>query len=104
MAEPFDYAGSQKLPRDEPLWWPPAVSVALMVIVAPLCMCMCGHLDRRALPVTIGSAALAVYGWACSRARFPWRAVHMIVAVFAIALLFKNAADVLWYGHNPIFR
>ena len=76
----------------------------LTTMVTPMFMCTCGHLDREALLVTVGTLGIACHGWVTTRATFPWRLIHIAVVVLAAWHLAKNVGDVLFIGHNPLLK
>jgi hypothetical protein len=72
-------------------------------LLAPAFMCICGHLSAGALVFTGGMAVLACYGWLATRGLF-WRLLAIGFSILPVLLLLKNVIDVLWLGHNPVFR
>ena len=90
-------------PVQKTRWWPSIVAFIMSLLVAPGFMCLCGHLRREALPVTVAAAGFAFYGWLSTRATYPWRLIHIAAVVISVLMLGKNVGDVLWYGHNPVF-
>jgi hypothetical protein len=91
-------AGVQGKPRLR--WWLPLVAV-LLAFLAP--RCACGYYDLISLPFTVPATGLACYGWISNkRKNLIWRAVLVLVVIFTSITLFKNIADVLWFGYDAI--
>lgn len=76
---------------------------AMALFLAPTFKCGCGYLDWPGLFVTVPACGLTVYAWVRNQSRnLVWRAFLMIVVVGATMILFKNIADVLWFGHRAL--
>lgn len=95
----LDYSSEQKSPGRFP--WQITLSYA-GIILSPLFMCMCGHLNTMVLGLTVPATILGWWG-ASGRVPLMWRLLGIGAAVVATMLLGKNLLDVLWFGHDPIF-
>jgi len=83
-------------------WWIAFVAI-LLAFLAP--RCACGYYGLISLPFTVLAAGLACYGWIGNkRKNLIWRAVLMLVVILTSITLFRNIADVLWFGHDAIWR
>jgi hypothetical protein len=95
----------ENAPRGERLatYWAPITSSLMAFWVMMIYPCMCGYLDRGALPLSATAAAVAWYGWAVTKVKLPGRLWHIVGVLLASLLLTKNIGDVLWFGHNPVW-
>jgi hypothetical protein len=81
-----------------------AIAALPPLLCAPMTMCMCGHTNWFTFPFSLAAATLS--GWAWGRKDYATlgRLVVIVLVVLASLLLFKNVADVLWFGHDALLR
>lgn len=82
-----------------------ALSAFLAVfLIVPACSCACGHMEATGLAL---SSPMAIIAWLAfifgGKTHLVWSFVRMIAAVLTTVVLVKNVADVLWFGHGPVF-
>jgi hypothetical protein len=66
--------------------------------------CMCGHIAAPALLLTGPAAVLAWFVIVVDRrTEGVRRGVEGAVVIMVSVILVKNLADVLWFGHDPVF-
>jgi hypothetical protein len=66
--------------------------------------CMCGHIAAPALLLTGLAAVLAWFVFIRDPSTASGnRGLAIIAVVIASLILVKNLADVLWFGHDPVF-
>lgn len=81
-----------------------AASLILTFLGLPFVGCMCGHLGYEALPVTAGAALLAWYPFVrFERHTLDQRSFAVFTTCYGTFVLLRNVADILWFGHNPVF-
>ncbi len=101
MRRKSDNSGEHERPRCT-VAWQSLIAVVIAVLGTPFFMCICGHIDRLGLSVTIPAGILAWWGF--TRRQSPvGRVFAMLVVVVATMVLIRNVLDVGWFGHNPIF-
>jgi hypothetical protein len=59
--------------------WAPSLLAMLLIMVASLDVCGCGHMSLIGLPFSTAAATVACYGWLKSPLRFPLRVLPIIV-------------------------
>jgi dTDP-4-amino-4,6-dideoxygalactose transaminase len=65
---------------------------------------MCGHMGTVALPTNALSVVLAWYPFIrYERTSSEERGATVFVVVVVTFSFIKNVADVLWFGHDPVF-
>jgi hypothetical protein len=99
------HCGMPSIARAEKSPWPAVTLVSLLVLFVnvPLTTCLCGHQSWDALPANL--AVLGATGIAIGKERTSlWRVVAVVVACGALLATFKVLCDILWIGHNAIFR
>ncbi len=89
-------------PRSARMPWQGMAAIA-MVCLVPLTMCVCGHFDWISL--TLAAPAMGLAWWGAARTgRGIWRVAMIIVVIASTVMVVKCAADLLWYGHQPLLR
>jgi hypothetical protein len=94
----LDYA---KPVRRAALPWQSLVAIPPMLLT-PMLMCGCGHIGWEVLPFTSVSVFLSWWGFHNSAPTI-FRVVAIFVVIVATVLFAKNAADILWFGHDALF-
>ena len=80
-------------------------SFILSVVTLLVFPCICGHLHTEALPTSGLGVVLAWYPFIrYERARILDRCVAVFFVLFTSLVFLKNVADVLWFGHEPLFQ
>ena len=86
-----------------PLWVASVFSLVLVVVVALMFTCLCGHLARETLLVLVPAVLLAWWPFLSAReSRLIPRVVTILAVIASSLLLAKNIADILWFGHEPL--
>ena len=81
----------------------PLLSIGLTIGTFGTFPCGCGYLQPEGLPFSLGAVVLAWSPFLFKWARHGRRRFTTLLAIFLASLLLaKNAADVLWYGHDPL--
>lgn len=73
--------------------------------VAVVFTCMCGYIQPQALPLSVAGAALTWYPFLrYNRTNAFISLAVLLVVLISTLVLAKNLADVLWFGHQPLFH
>lgn len=73
------------------------------LLVSPMTMCMCGHMDFVSLLFTLPAGVLASWGFARREDRAEvWQILTGFVLIVSAGMLAKNLADILWFGHDAL--
>jgi hypothetical protein len=91
-------------PKGKTILWAPILSLLLSLFVFAMFPCMCGYYDSNAIPLSACATGIACYGWVATNAKFPHRLLHIIAFILSSVLLAKIITDVLWFGHNAVWR
>jgi hypothetical protein len=68
-----------------------------------LTCCICGYLDFVSLPGSIIGFALAWYALLMHKKfSITKRVITCFLCIVTALILFKNIADILWFGHNAL--
>jgi hypothetical protein len=79
------------------------VGLAISIFNSMSLSCACGHLDFVCLPGNLIGLALAWYALLVhTKIGIFKRSGIDAACVFTTLILFKNIADILWLGHNPV--
>jgi hypothetical protein len=96
----LDYRNQR--PRTVAIAWQSIVASAGGYLFIPTFMCPCGHLGPDALLATVPTLLLSWWGFARPLS-LVGRLFAGAVTVLASAVFLKNALDIGWFGHDPMF-
>ena len=102
---PLEYARPAD-PQPGQYKWAGIAAAGLVVGLfnAATTMCMCGYLGRQSILGNAVAFALASVGFLRFRGHLLMRIAVSVVFIFVSLLVFQNIHNVLWSGHDPLFR